>query len=104
RAEQPEGRQRQRAQEPTTGKQRQQAQEPTTRMGQQRAGRGGGVQLSQQQRTRVRERIRESGALDRARVSSVNFDISVGARVPRDRVRLATLPSVIVEEVPAYRG
>lgn len=116
RAEQPEGKQRQRAQEPTqqrqkqqskeptTVKQRQQAQEPTTGKEQQRAGRGGGVQLSEQQRTMVRERIRESGALERARVANVDFNISVGARVPRDRVRLATLPSVIVEEVPAYRG
>lgn len=116
RAEQPEGKQRQRAQEPTqqrqkqqakeptTGKQRQQAQEPTTGKEQQRAGRGGGVRLSEQQRTTVRERIRESGALERARVPNVDFNISVGVRVPRDRVRLATLPSVIVEEVPAYRG
>jgi len=104
RAEQPEGKQRQRAQEPTQERQKQQAQEPTTGKGQQRAGRGGGVKLSEQQRTTVRERIRESGALDRARVSSVDFDISVGVRVPRERVRLATLPSVIVEEVPAYRG
>ncbi len=116
RAEQPDGKQRQRAQEPTQerqkqqakeptmGKQKQQAQEPTTGKEQQRAGRGGGVRVSEQQRTTVRERIRESGALERARISSVDFDISVGVRVPRERVRLATLPSVIVEEVPAYRG
>lgn len=103
RAEQPEGKQqRQRAQQPE-GKQPQRAEEPTRGKAQQQAGREG-RRLSEQQRTTVRERIRESGALERARVSSVDFNISVGTRVPRDRVRLAPLPTVIVEEVPAYRG
>lgn len=104
RAEQPERKQRQRAEEPTRGKQKQQAQEPTTGKEQQRAGREGSrVQLSEQQRTTVRERIRESGNLDRARVSSVDFNVSVGTKVPR-HVHLAPLPTVIVQDVPAYRG
>ncbi len=102
RAEQPESKQR--AEQPSEGKQKQQAQQPSAGKEQQ-AGRGGGrIQLSEQQRTTVRERFRESGALERARVNNVNFNISVGTKVPRGRVHLATLPTVIVEEVPAYRG
>lgn len=104
RAEQPEGKQRQRVEEPTQGRQKQQAQEPAKGKEQQRAGREGRVQLSEQQRTTVRERIRQSGDLDRARVADVNFNIAVGTTVPRDRVRLVPLPTVIVEEVPQYRG
>lgn len=89
RAERPDSKQPQRADQPD--RKRQQAQRPDQR-------------LSAEQRVTVRERIRESGELDRARVANVDFNISVGTRVPRDRVRLATLPSVIVEEVPHYRG
>ncbi len=62
----------------------------------------GGTQLSEQQRTNVRERFTRSGA-DRNRVTNVNFDIRVGASVPRSVV-LHTLPVDVVEVVPAYRS
>ncbi len=61
-----------------------------------------GTQLSEQQRTNVRERFQRSGG-DRNRVSNVNFDIRVGANVPRS-VTLHTLPVDVVEVVPQYRG
>lgn len=92
-AEQPDRKQQQKAEQPDREKQKQKQAERTER-----------PRLSEQQRTTVRERIRESDALERARVANVNFNISVGTRVPRDRIKLAPLPAVIVEEVPAYRG
>jgi len=60
------------------------------------------TRLSEQQQTTVRERFRGSG-LERNRVTNVNFDIRVGASVPRS-VTLHTLPVGVVEVVPQYRG
>lgn len=62
-----------------------------------------GVQLSEQQETKVRERFREARSIDRARVSNVNFNISIGTHVP-NHVHLVTLPTTVVEVVPEYRG
>lgn len=67
-----------------------------------RPDRDGRAQLSEQQRSTVRERFSRSGA-ERNRVANINFDIRVGASVPRS-VTLHTLPVDIVEVVPAYRG
>ncbi|HWV83490.1 MAG TPA: DUF1236 domain-containing protein [Hyphomicrobiaceae bacterium] len=61
-----------------------------------------GTQLSEQQRTSVRERFTRSG-VERNRVTNVNFDIRVGANVPRS-VTLHTLPVDVVAVVPQYRG
>lgn len=68
--------------------------------------RGGGdgkdrarTQLSEQQRTNVRERLSRSGSRDR--LNSVNFDVRVGSRVPRN-VTLHVLPPDVVEIAPAY--
>lgn len=73
-----------------------------TRQGQAERDRGGVTQLSEQQRTTVRERFTRSG-VESNRVTNVNFDIRVGASVPRSVV-LHPLPADIVEIVPAYRG
>ncbi|MBN9265696.1 MAG: DUF1236 domain-containing protein [Hyphomicrobium sp.] len=73
-----------------------------TRQGQADRDRGGVTQLSERQRTTVRERFTRSG-VERNRVTNVNFDIRVGASVPRSVV-LHPLPADIVEIVPAYRG
>ncbi len=101
RAEQPDRNQPKQAEQPDRD-QPKRAEQPDRK--QQQAERPERQQLSEQQRTTVRERLRQSGEFDRARVGNVNFNISVGTRVPRDRVRLAPLPAVIVEEVPQYRG
>jgi hypothetical protein len=59
------------------------------------------VQLSQDQRTRIQAAIGKEHA---ARFSgSEHFDITIGARVPRD-VHVAVLPEDIVTIVPEYRG
>ena len=58
------------------------------------------VELSQEQRTRVRTTIREQNV---KRVTNVNFSINVGVHVPRT-VTLHALPRTVVEVVPYYRG
>lgn len=64
-------------------------------------GAGERVRISEQQRTTVRERLSRSA--ERNRVTNVNFDIRVGASVPRNAT-LHVLPPDVVEIVPEYRG
>ncbi len=59
------------------------------------------VQLSEQKRSSVRERMTKSARSNR--VTEVNFDIRVGANVPRSAT-LHVLPADVVEIVPEYRG
>jgi len=67
------------------------------------SGRAGGasVQLSQDQRTKIKDVIVRDRNV--ARVGSANFSVSVGARVPRD-VHVSVLPPEVVTIVPEYRG
>jgi hypothetical protein len=64
-------------------------------------GSGAKAQLSEQQRTKIRQSIVQGGRANR--VDRVDFNISVGVVVPGS-VRLVALPAPIVEIVPAYRG
>ena len=64
--------------------------------------RGGSVQLSEDQRSQIKTVIGR-GSGPRLSRSNVNFDISVGSRVPRS-VHFVTLPGEIVRIVPQYRG
>ena len=71
------------------------------RLGQSRGSSRTSLQLSQDQRTRIQAVIGKEHA---PRFSgSEHFDITVGARVPRD-VHVAVLPEDIVSIVPEYRG
>jgi hypothetical protein len=71
------------------------------RLGQSRGSSRTAVQLSQDQRSRIQAVIGKEHA---PRFSgSEHFDITVGARVPRD-VHVAVLPDDIVSIVPEYRG
>ena len=54
-----------------------------------------------EQKTQVTQIIHETKVEP---VRDVNFDISVGIEVPRQRIHLHRLPSRIVEIVPAYEG
>jgi hypothetical protein len=67
------------------------------------SGRSGGaaVQLSQDQRTRIKDVVVRDRNV--ARINSANFSVTVGARVPRD-VQVAVLPAEVVTIVPEYRG
>lgn len=64
-------------------------------------GSGDRVQITEQKRTTIRERMSKSAQSNR--VTNVNFDIRVGASVPRTAT-LHVLPPDVVEVVPEYRG
>jgi hypothetical protein len=66
-----------------------------------RATGGKNVQLSETQRTQIKNVVVKDRNV--ARVDHVDFSINVGVAVPRT-VHVATLPSTIVEVVPEYRG
>jgi hypothetical protein len=62
------------------------------------------VTLSSEQRSRIREVILRQHA---PRTARADFDIRVGERIPRDRLRfvdLVPLPQTIVEVEPAWEG
>jgi outer membrane biosynthesis protein TonB len=94
--------------------QQKETQQPKQQQGQQREGEGkskaaegkggasGSVNLTTEQRTHIRQTVIQSG--NAPRVTNVNFSVSVGTVVPRDRVRLVTVPATIVEIHPAWRG
>lgn len=65
------------------------------------ASRGAAVQVTSEQRTKIKSSINIASA---PKVTNVNFSITVGTKVPRDRVQFRPLPATIVEVVPAYRG
>jgi uncharacterized protein DUF1236 len=76
------------------------------RMGQQtgtagRSSGGANVQLTQDQRTKIKDVV--VGGRNVARADSVNFNIRVGVAVPRT-VHVAVLPAEVVTIVPEYRG
>ena len=66
-----------------------------------RGDRGERVQISQEKRTSVRERLSKHSQSHRAR--NVNFDVRIGVSVPRN-VTLYALPPEVVEIVPEYRS
>jgi len=67
------------------------------------SGRPGGasVQLSQDQRTKIKDIVVRDRNV--ARVNNANFNVSVGVTVPRT-VHVAVLPPEVVTIVPEYRG
>jgi hypothetical protein len=62
---------------------------------------GAGAKLSTEQRTKITTVIRSEHV---APVNNVDFSISVGTRVPRERVSLRPLPSEVVTIYPEWRG
>jgi hypothetical protein len=62
---------------------------------------GAGAKLSTEQRTRITTIIRNEHV---APVNNVDFAVSVGTRVPRDRIHLQPLPSEVVTVYPEWRG
>ena len=91
---------------PNQGEQRPQAQpqqpESAPRSGVETQGQAGArVQFSPEQRTRIRETVIHGSNAPHA--SNVTFAVSVGTVVPRT-VRLAPLPTLIVDVEPTWRG
>jgi len=76
-----------------------QARDATRGEGKKGAG-GAGIRpdLSQEQRTTIRERL--SGG---PRAGNLNVNIAVGTRLPRE-VQVRPLPATVIEIVPQYRG
>jgi hypothetical protein len=66
-----------------------------------RASGGANVQLTQDQRSKIKDVV--VGGRNVARADSVNFNIRVGVAVPRT-VHVAVLPPEVVTIVPEYRG
>jgi Protein of unknown function (DUF1236) len=60
------------------------------------------VTLSDEQRTRIRQRV--IGAHGAPRVSHVDFDLSVGTVIPRGRIHVVPVPSMLVNIEPGWRG
>jgi hypothetical protein len=62
---------------------------------------GAGAKLSTEQRSKITTIIRSEHV---APVNNVDFAVSVGTRVPRDRVHLVALPGEVVTVYPEWRG
>jgi len=62
---------------------------------------GGGAKLSTEQRSRITTVIRNEHV---APINNADFALSIGARVPRERVSLRPLPSEVVTIYPEWRG
>jgi uncharacterized protein DUF1236 len=62
---------------------------------------GAGAKLSSDQRTKITTVIRNEHV---APVTNVDFSVSVGTKVPRERVSLRALPSEVVTIYPEWRG
>ena len=62
---------------------------------------GANAKLSTEQRTKITTVIRNEHV---APVTNIDFSVSVGTRVPRERVSLRALPSEVVTIYPEWRG
>lgn len=62
---------------------------------------GAGAKLSSEQRTKITSVIRNQRVES---LNTVDFNISVGTRVPRERVHLYPLPEEVVVIYPEWRG
>jgi hypothetical protein len=62
---------------------------------------GAGAKLSGEQRTQIVDVIKSEHVQP---VTNVDFSVSVGTRVPRERVHLLPLPSRVVTIYPEWKG
>jgi hypothetical protein len=66
--------------------------------------RGADVRLSSDQRSRIHATVLGERGAPRFARNDLGFDLSVGVRVPRDRIHFVPLPETIVEIEPEWRG
>jgi hypothetical protein len=78
--------------------QRQQGQAPQGQAEQGRSGGGGSVNLTTEQRTKIRQTVLVGNA---PRASNVNFSLTVGTAVPTS-VRVVAVPPTLIEIYPAF--
>jgi len=100
RGERNEGKDAQRG-ERNEGKDAQRGERNDGQRGEQRTGDAGHKSLTVEQKTKVRETVLRGGSAPR--VTSVNFNISVGTVVPTT-VRVVEVPTVLIEYYPDWRG
>ena len=62
---------------------------------------GGSATFTSEQRTRIRQTVLEGRSVPR--VGNVDFSLTAGTVVP-ERIHVVTVPEVIVEYHPAWRG
>ncbi len=60
------------------------------------------VQLSEQQRSDLRRTVINVGSAPK--VGHVDFDVTVGTVVPRDRIHVVPVPETLVQIEPSWRG
>jgi len=67
---------------------------------------GASAQLSTEQRTRIRTTVLGERNAPRVAQNDINVNLTVGARIPRDRlhIRPLPLPETVVEVEPQWRG
>ena len=63
---------------------------------------GVNVQLNEQQRTEIRTTV--INAHGAPRVSHVDFDVTVGTVIPRERIHVVPVPETLVRIEPEWRG
>jgi hypothetical protein len=68
-----------------------------------KSGAGGSVNLTSDQRTKIRTTVIQSSNAPKVARSQINFNISVGTVVPRS-VHFVTVPATLVEIHPEWRG
>jgi hypothetical protein len=68
--------------------------------------RGASAQLSQDQRSRIRTTVLGERNAPRIAQNDINMDLTVGARIPRDRLRVRPLPlpETVLAIAPRWRG
>jgi hypothetical protein len=64
--------------------------------------RGGSVQLSEQQRTEIKQTVIEGR--NAPRVGHVDFDVRVGTAIPRGKIHVVPVPETLVRIEPRWRG
>lgn len=64
---------------------------------------GAAVSLTNEQKTKIRTTVIQSGSAPKIERSQINFSLNVGTVVPRS-VRVVTVPTTLVEIHPAWRG
>jgi hypothetical protein len=64
---------------------------------------GGAVNLTSEQKTKIRTSVVQSSSAPKVSRSSINFNVSVGTVVPRT-VKIVSVPATLVEIHPAWRG
>ena len=63
---------------------------------------GANVKFSQEQRTKIHDTV--INAHDAPRVAHVDFALTVGTVIPRDRIQIVPVPETLVDIQPSWRG